>query len=559
MVADVKDRGMVELTLDAQGYFARAGERFVPVGVNYWPGSSGVEMWQRWPAQEMQADLDLIRSLELNCIRFFLRWQDFEPQPGQYDEVMFERLSQFLTWCQERAIYAQPSLFVGWMSGGEFWPEWRQGRNVFADQMMVEHGIAFARRAAQVIAPYHAGLLGIDLGNELCCLPDSAQAPPAAVIGWCGSVNQAIRSVYPNALLVSGNEQNQVDNDTGWRLGAQPGTDYYSMHGYPVPAWHSVGFDGMTDPFTQSLLPTYTRVARAFGPVLLQEFGTIATFGERQQDAYLRGMLPDAWEAGANGFLWWCLRDISAAVHPYTHQNFESTLGLVDANGSVKPGLGYFIEFAKSLQGQPNANWEAVDIGLYLPRSYYPRDEPAAPQNQPRLTARALTVSRYLLKQLGLPARMVRGGLPVPETVKTLIVPGVILALDEVEALAAWVQAGGHLVWNGPDPVNWGRACVDLLAGAPVDYRAARPASIDVFGQRWTFTAYPRRLRLEVEPRGAQVLARDDEGLPFVLRSQRGAGQVTYSIPWVEETIASLAADRQARDRWAGFYAGLLA
>ena len=149
---------------------------------------------------------------------------------------------------------------------------------------MVERTAAFARRAAEVIAPFHDHLLGIDQGNEICCLPDSPAAPPQAVIEWCRRINEAIRSVYPDCIILSGNEQNQVLNDTGWRFGQQPGIDLYSMHGYPVPAWHSIGFDGMTDPLCQSLLPFYTQVARAFGPVMVQEFGTIVTFGARPVD-----------------------------------------------------------------------------------------------------------------------------------------------------------------------------------------------------------------------------------------------------------------------------------
>ena len=83
---------------------------------------------------------------------------------------MFDRLAQFLGWCAERGLYAQPSLFVGWMSGGTFWPEWKAGRNLFADPFMVERSAAFARRAAEVIAPFDGHLLGIDQGNEICCL-----------------------------------------------------------------------------------------------------------------------------------------------------------------------------------------------------------------------------------------------------------------------------------------------------------------------------------------------------------------------------------------------------
>ena len=101
------------LTLDADGYYAQDGERMIPVGVNYWPASCGVEMWEDWPAEEIQHDLDVLVELGLNCIRFFLRWQDFEPQPGVYQAVMFDRLVRFLGWCADRGLYAQPSLFVG--------------------------------------------------------------------------------------------------------------------------------------------------------------------------------------------------------------------------------------------------------------------------------------------------------------------------------------------------------------------------------------------------------------------------------------------------------------
>jgi hypothetical protein len=121
------------------------------------------------------------------------------------------------------------------------------------------------------------------------------------------------------------------------------------MHGYPVPAWHSIGFDGLTDPVCQSFLPFYTQVARVFSPLMVQEFGTIVTFGAEQQEIYLRAILAACWEAGAKDYLWCCLHDITADVHPYLKHRFESTLGLVDSQDRVKPGLEVYVEFARSL------------------------------------------------------------------------------------------------------------------------------------------------------------------------------------------------------------------
>jgi hypothetical protein len=547
------------LVIDDRGYFSLGGRRFVPAGVNYWPGSCGVEMWARWPEGEIQHDLDVLASLGLNSIRFFLRWQDFEPEAGQYNLLMFERLAQFLAWCGQRRLWAQPSLFVGWMSGGIFWPAWKAGRNVFADPFMVKRAAAFARKAAATIAPFHPYLLGIDQGNELDCLPDSPVASPGDVVHWCQSVNEAIRSAYPGCLIVSGNDQNQVVADVGWQLGRQPGTDYYSMHAYPVPNWHPVGFDGMTDPLCQSLLPFYVKCARAFGPVLAQEFGTIVTFGAEQQDRYLRAMLPACWEAGAGGFLWWCLRDITANVHPYVKNSFEGTLGLVDGQDQVKPGLEYFVEFAHSLPGRPASDALSGEVGLYWPKHFYLRDDPENPGNDPRQLSRQMIVAHFLLQQLGHRVRIVRGDQALDPTLPVLVIPGALLGADEAEALEAWVRAGKRLLWHGPDPVNWGHAYIHLLGARPVDYRAARPASINLWGEAWTLGGYPHGMRVEVAPTTAQVLARDEGGLPVVLANRVGQGSVIYTIPLVEDAIAGDAGDRERRDRWGRWYEATLA
>jgi len=119
------------MRLNADGYLMDGdGVAFIPVGANYWPGSCGVEMWQAWPEDEIVADLDLMVSLGFNTVRFFVRWPDFEPRPGEYDSVMLSRLQRLLEACVERGLHPQPSLFVGWMSGGIFWPSWKsEARN----------------------------------------------------------------------------------------------------------------------------------------------------------------------------------------------------------------------------------------------------------------------------------------------------------------------------------------------------------------------------------------------------------------------------------------------
>ena len=547
------------VTLGTDGYFVRGGRRFIPVGVNYWPGSCGVEMWRAWPEAEMRHDLDVIRDLGLNSLRFFLLWPDFEPVLGSYNEEMFARLAQFLSWCAERDLLAQPTLFVGFMSGGYFWPDGKGDRNLFADPALRSHCLAYARKAAAVLSTFHDTLLGIDFGNELDVAPDSWQGSPAAVSEWCGEVSTAIREVYPQCLLVSGTDGGTVHGDNGWRFGTQTGTDFYSMHTYPVPSWNMVRFDGMTDPLCQSILPFYTRVARAFGPVMVQEFGTILTAGTDRQDAYLRGILPACWQAGANGFLYWCLRDITAMVHPYVKGGMESRLGLVDARDCVKPGLAYYLEFCRALASAPAPTANGETIGLYWPRHYYAKDDPENPGNQTGNSARRLLIANYLLTRLGYTVVIVRGDEPLAAIPGTLVIPGMLLDAREAEALEGWVRAGGRVLWHGPGWSEWNPAYSRLLGASPVDFRAHKPVTLRCFGEEWQIGSFPDGTRTEIAVETAEVLARDADGLPMVCRNRLGQGRVISALPIIEDAVAELAADRAARDRWQGWYAGMLA
>ena len=545
--------------LDAQGYFTEAGARIFPVGVNYWPASCGVEMWRVWPVKEIKSDLDLMISLGLNCVRFFLRWEDFEPQFGRYEMTAFDKLAQFLGWCHERKLLAQPSLIVGWMSGGIFWPPWKGDRNLFTDARMQRRARGLATEAARVCALFPETVLAIDQGNEICCLPDCLEAPPASIESWCGDFNRAIRRGFPEVLIISGNEQNQITSDSGWRFEAQPGCDVYSMHGYPNSGWHSLPFDGMGDPLGQSLLPLYVKCARSFGPVMLQEFGTIFTASPCCRD-YLSAMLPACWEAGANGFLWWSLRDFEARCHPYNKNAFEGTLGLVGSDDGIKPVLRPFAEFITSLSTRELPVIDQGEVALYWPRHYYLRDDPLNPGNDPHALSRRLAVAHFTLCQLGYRVGIVRGDLPLDNaTARTIVIAGAALTAEEIAALTEWVRRGGKLIWHGVDVTTWGQDATILIGAAAADMRAPRATGISAFGARWDIHEFPRRIFVESIPRGARVAAVDDHARPVIFEHGLESGAVAACVAQVDDTFAAESDDPAARAVWLRWYAGMLA
>ena len=187
-------------TLSHQGYFTKNGQTLLPVGVNYWPASVGVEMWPAFPEKEIQGDLDLVKKLGLDTIRFFLRWQDFEPQAGVYNAKAFADLRRFLTWGQERGLLLMPTLFVGFMSGGTFWPEFVQGKNLFTDPGLLARATAYTAEVAKVLKDFPDTILGVDQGNELDCLPESWAASPAQIAHWSRTISDTVRQHFPGCL-----------------------------------------------------------------------------------------------------------------------------------------------------------------------------------------------------------------------------------------------------------------------------------------------------------------------------------------------------------------------
>lgn len=543
------------ITLHRSGLcFLDCDRPFVPVGVNYWPASCGVEMWARWPEEEIKTDLALVRRLGMDTVRFFLRWQDFEPDEGRFDQTQFTRLDRILGWFAELGLKAHPSLFVGWMSGGTFWPSWKRGRNLFSDPVLRARSARFAAEATRVVSRHREHVLAIDLGNELNCLAEAHAASPADNAAWFREVSAAVKGVDPALLLVSGNEQGQILRDVH-RFDAQHGTDLLSMHGYPVPSWHACEFDGMADPLCCDLLPCYCAAARSFAPVMLQEFGTILTTDGPRMRRYLKPMLSGSRRAGANAFLYWCLRDIPPVGFPYSKVGMESGLGLVDAQDRVKDGFEPFLELSSV---DPLQNGPPPPTALVWPRHWYDRDNPENPGNQPRECGRRLAHAFHQLSTLSGQPAVVRLGQPIPSTVETLVIAGVALDQADQEDLLAWVRDGGRLLWHGPTAMQWGPTMAALTGARPMDYRARLPVDVAAFGKVWSFPA-TTDLRCEVRIDDAVVVARDEHGLPAVGVQTVGAGRVAWALPRVEDAVAAEGPRPAARAEWNAWYLGMLA
>ncbi|MFN2460463.1 MAG: beta-galactosidase, partial [Candidatus Velthaea sp.] len=99
------------------------------LGVNYWPRRSAMAMWRRFDAGEIRDDFGHIAALGLDTVRFFLRWDEFQPAPDDVDAGMLDRLEKMAGMAADAGLQTIPTLLCGYMSGMNWLPPWSVDRN----------------------------------------------------------------------------------------------------------------------------------------------------------------------------------------------------------------------------------------------------------------------------------------------------------------------------------------------------------------------------------------------------------------------------------------------
>ena len=101
--------------INENGYLTdKNGKPFYLVGINFAPRYvKGVFWKENWNPESIISDLDKMKSMGLNGIRFPVHWYAFEPEEGKIDPLMMERLDWFMGLCREREIYMHPWFLVG--------------------------------------------------------------------------------------------------------------------------------------------------------------------------------------------------------------------------------------------------------------------------------------------------------------------------------------------------------------------------------------------------------------------------------------------------------------
>ncbi len=381
------------------------------LGVNYWPRGSAMAMWRRFDAGETGEDFARIAGLGLDSVRFFLRWDEFQPQADALDSVMLERLETVVTLAGDAGLRAVPTLFCGHAGGINWLPAWALDRraprgryrtisgetesplgagNLYAGPL-VEAQLRFARAVGERLRA-HPALAAWDIGNAFSNVrrpvhgkvatgdhgAESAADP--VVAEWSRRLTAALHETS-SIPVTAGTHGDDLLEDRDIRLAPLCAPfGFASMQGSNVASYVA---RNRLDP---EAVPFLAMLAAAFSykPVLVGSFGnptcppdkfsalerfaapgeppeltispddsvfaTYPCLTEHENAAYCSAVLERLHADGRLGAYWCAWSDYPdelAAQPPFDQAPHERRLGILRSDGSEKPVAAALTAFAR--------------------------------------------------------------------------------------------------------------------------------------------------------------------------------------------------------------------
>jgi endo-1,4-beta-mannosidase len=524
------------------------------LGANYWSRTGGPLMWRRYHPAVVAEELRVLRDHGMNLTRSFCYWPDFMPAPDRLDEAVLGRFGDFLDRHLEAGMRTVPTFIVGHMSGENWDPAWRQGRDLYGDVWMVARQAWFIRELCARFAG-HPAIAGWLISNEMPLYGGTAATE--TVTAWAELVVQAVRAGGAAQPVSIGDgawgiEVTGVDNGFSVRALAEL-TDFVGPHVYRME----------DDLVRQHLAAAFVcELAGVAGkPVVLEEFGVTTDFTSAEHAChYYRQVLHNTLLAGATGWIAWNNTDFDdlADQDPYRHHPFELHFGLTDAAGVPKPHLGEVRAFAELLDHVDVAGCSRppAETALVVP-SYLEHAYPFTVPEDRTLVFDAVEQAYVAAREADLPVALLRerDGLEpgrrlylVPST-KQLTAPG-WRALEGFARGGAVVYvsycAGVHGTQRGPwyadlngmfgvqHQLSYG--LVDPIEDEEVVVTFVRDFGSIPEGSRLEFRAAGNehsRAFLPVRPTDAEVVAVDQRNRPVLLERRAGGGRLvlcTYPL-----------------------------
>lgn len=510
------------------------------LGVNYWGKDYGTEMWRYYDGTRIREELKTLSKYGVRVLRVFPNWRDFQPVErayawqathGEYvnantdvpvyddgvDPEMIEKFRDFCRAAEECGLELVVSIVTGWMSGRLFSPPVLRGKNLITDAEALMWMRRFICRFVREFKDERC-IVSWDLGNECNCLGEASN--PAEAYSWTATVTDAIRAHDTSRPIMSGMHGLRAGIGSGgnWLIEHQGELcDILTTHPYPSP---TVGGD--VEPYTRlrmTFLPTaqtlfYSGVSGK--PAYIQESGTMSqAIGNRKMSAdFMRIQILSSLANGLCGYQWWCAWEQSHLdFAPYTWCMMERELGLFDKDGIPKPVAYEMKRMSELLDKLPTPfPKRRVDGVCVLSRGY---------------NRQIGAISTLIFgKQAGLDLDVVyseNGDIPEADFYFMPEISGwQVMYKRSWDVISERVMAGATLyisstggsLYSFPEVV--GAESMGVMAGAS--------HSFELDGKRHNYSGK----EIYLSPTTAEVLIKNEEGNPVLLRNKYGEGYVYY-------------------------------
>jgi len=538
------------------------------VGVNYWSRVGGPRMWRDYDSLVIADELAQLRAHGITVTRSFLFWPDFHPRPDRLDPDALENFADFLQLHEDAGMQTIPTFIVGHMSGANWDPVWRDGRDLLTDVWFVGRQAWYVREVVKLFAE-HSAIAGWLLTNEMPIYVDEKErgvgtVDHGTVTAWAQILIDAIRAGGGRQPVSIGEGAWGVEvtgQDNGFRIRElEPLVDFLGPHVYRVE----------DDQVRQNLGAAFICELLDFGdkPVIMEEFGVTSDFVDEENAAhYYRQTLHNTLLAGATGWLPWNNVDYDALQDqaPYTHHPFEMHFGLIDEHGRPKAQLEEVKKFADLLEEIEFSKLSRPDVrAAILVSSYLEARHPLTnPDDAPVIfsTARQAYIAA---READLPIGVAREVDGIPDELDLIIVPSTKALLSttwtqllERASNGATVYAsyfsGEHLEqrgawWPKLDDMFGVRKRLSYGLVTPIENTTVEITFLRDFGDIANGTTLEftvggvdnGRTLLHVEATGAEVLAVDSLGRPALLRRAVGSGFMVLSTYPFEYLAASV-------------------
>ncbi len=426
------------------------------LGANFWSRAGGPLMWRGYDPAVIDAELAVLAGHGLTMTRSFFYWPDFMPGPDRIDEALTARFEDFLARHASHGLTTIPTFIVGHMSGENWDPAWRDGRDLYADVYMVGRQAWFAAEMVRRFAG-HPAIAGWLVSNEMPLYggppPITRRSRPGHGSSATRSARQAATSPSPSATAPGASRSAASDN--GFRLAdIAPLVDFLGPHVYPV------GDDPVRQKFAAAL---DCELAGTFGkPVILEEFGVSSDFASADNAArYYRHVLWNTLLAGATGWIAWNNTDFALTRQdPYRHHAFELNFGLTDTAGLPKKTLQEMRAFRQALDaiGFARIQRADTDTALIVP-SYLDTQYPFSDPRSHEAVVRSLAQGYISARLADLAPALTRETAGIEPGARLYLAPSVkqVLATtaDDLEQLAR--DGATVYVSYSPGDVDWHR------------------------------------------------------------------------------------------------------